>query len=177
MNVSYEQFTTAMMAALDAVNAGQDAEPRYRMALLAGLAALDIHVKSECTCDPDLKMYCASESCLGGANVEVWVERTWRDVREGDAVRVPGNPASAATATRVGPVNHWHAAPDASQYRPNDSPMEWAGINVTLTLPDGTTNTPPYGMNPDAPVEIHTTRREVGAIELLGGWSARVVTR
>lgn len=113
----------------------------------------------------------------------VWIERTWVDVREGDVIRPAGQATDehAAEVVKIGPVNHWHAAPGASQYRPNESPLEWSARAVTL-LPlkapggdaDASTFTPPHGMRPDAPVDIRVTRGELAAIEACGGWKNRI---
>lgn len=105
----------------------------------------------------------------------IWVPATWRDVRQADTVRMPGQEGTQALVYNLGPVNHWHAAPNASQYRPNESPLEWASIPVTLSpLAGGPAFTPEHGMNPDAPVEIEFTEREWAAIEALGGLRHRV---
>jgi hypothetical protein len=108
----------------------------------------------------------------------LWVERTWMDVRVGDIIRPPGQSAHEATVIACGPVNHWHAAPNASQYRPNESPAEWSSIRVVLNRAraDGTQEPfePQYGMKPDAAVEIQVTRQELAAIEACGGWANRI---
>lgn len=109
----------------------------------------------------------------------VWVRRTWRDVRQNytiapvaaDGLRLEQH---AAWVIKIGPVNHWHAAPDANPYRPNESPMEWSSIPVTLRATDGQDFTPANGMNPDAAVDIKITKRELAVIETLGGWENRI---
>lgn len=47
MKVTYEQFNTALVAALDAVSAGRGAEPRFKRALLAFADSLGIEVSGE----------------------------------------------------------------------------------------------------------------------------------
>lgn len=112
----------------------------------------------------------------------IWVERTWIDVLEGDIVRPPSSwpgamkdETHAAIVAEVGPVNHWHASPNANEYRPNESPLEWSAIRVTLKPLDGRpTFSPEHGMKPDAGVEIKVTRAELAAIEACGGWANRI---
>lgn len=135
-------------------------------------------VSDECLCSRDVREYCHSSKCHGGANFRidhVWIERAWRDVREGDVIRPPGLAGHEAEAVTIGATQHWHVAPDANQYRPNESPMEWASIPVTLRkLGTGEGYAPPNGMNPNAAVEIRVTRGELAAIEACGGWQSRV---
>ncbi len=139
-----------------------------------------------CTCSRDAREYCASTKCHGGDDAPTWVERTWRDVRQGDVIR-PAGPEDVvsrheALVVMLGPVNHWHATPDANEYRPHESPLEWSSVPVTLSPIRGAGQggedvqpfTPPNGMNPDAPVQICVTRGELAAIEMLGGWGQRV---
>lgn len=106
-----------------------------------------------------------------------WVARTWVDVRQGDIIRPLGqtDETHAAIVAEIGPVNHWHAAPNANEYRPNESPLEWSARRVTLEpLGGGSAFTPEHGMKPDAGVEIKVTHAELAAIEALGGWENRV---
>lgn len=158
MKITREQFNKASNAAFDYANSGGEALLTDG-AIIEALAALGIHVEPT---DPDIM---------------VWVLRTWVDVREGDIIRPPGqtDETHAAIVEKIGPVNHWHAAPNASQYRPNESPMEWSAMRVTLAdLNADRSFTPEYGMRPDAGVEIKVTREELAAIEACGGWSNRV---
>lgn len=130
-----------------------------------------------CTCPRDRQQYCAAKLCQGGLDVPQWVPGTWVDVRQGDLIRAPGHPGSEATVVSIGGVNRWHAAPNANQYRPNESPAEWSAIPVTLAAlndPTGRTFSPEHGMRPDAGVEISLTPAELSAIELLGGWQNRI---
>lgn len=113
MKVTYEQFNTALVAALDAVQAGRGAEPRYRAAVLAfadslgieltGESALTAYVESPyavtldvCWCRTNVQENCHARGCQGGKNISYWVLRTWADVRRGDVVRMPGQGATAA---------------------------------------------------------------------------------
>jgi hypothetical protein len=118
----------------------------------------------------------AYETGQAADDVPQWVPRTWADVRQGDIIRPPNAGAYRAVVTALGPVNHWHAAPGADQYRPNESPLEWSAIPVTLQPEQGPPYTPEHGMRPDAGVEILMTPAELRAIELLGGWSERVAS-
>ena len=202
MKITREQFENAVMAGMDAASAGQGARPRYEHSISAALAALGIEVAEKCL-NCELLITGASATRVDGsegfipcntcneyvADVFVWVERTWMDVRQGDIVRPVQSPSRrddeqhAAIVEAIGPVNHWHASPNASEYRPNESPLEWSAIRVTLkplakpgdengTM--GASFTPEHGMRPDAGVEIKVTRAELAAIEALGGWENRM---
>lgn len=179
MKVTYEQFNTALVAALDAVQAGRGAEPRYRAAVLAFADSLGIEL-SAAPPAPD-----------------IWVLRTWADVRRGDVVRMPGQDATAAEvmelitlpwhvndrppAQNQGEPDHAYAervkafARDV-QYRPNEHAGEWTARPVTLrplAAADPAARHRIPNVNPGAPVEIRCTQVEVDAIELLGGWAQR----
>lgn len=179
IQVTQEQFDAAMNAVVDAVTGGESL-PRqewigYRDAVLAFAEALGIEPMPAPASAPE-------------HDVDVWVARTWIDVRQGDAVRMPGTEASALV-TRCGPVNHWHVndvppvgmsdeqrerfARDV-QFHPENHRAEWSSIPVTLEVGSGQTYTPDHGMRPDAPVEILMTAGELAAIELLGGWASRL---
>ena len=174
MKITETQYNDALLAMIDGFSAsdGVNAAQRLMDALSSTLAVLGIEI--ERATDP----------------VEhwTWVERTWADVRQGDIIRPPGQTDETHTAivAQIGPVNRWHASPNANQYWPNESPMEWSARRVTLTplqselaiaaghearKPDFT---PEHGMRPDAAVEIKVTNEELAAIEACGGWSARV---
>lgn len=105
---------------------------------------------------------------------DLWVLRTWADVRLHDIVRPPGRDEHRAYVDAIGPVTGWHAAPNANQYRPNESPAEWSARRVTLTNVTRDAFTPDHGVKPDAAVEILTTQAEVDAIEACGGWPNRL---
>lgn len=160
MKITRQQYDDAIRAAMEVTAAGNAAYPRYQSATSAILSVLGIHVESEHAEDE-----------------YVWVERTWVDVRQGDVIRPAGqtDEAHAARVVTIGPVNRWHAAPGASQYRPNESPMEWSARAVTLQpIEKGVTFSPEHGMRPDAAVDIKVTRSELAAIEALGGWRNRI---
>lgn len=166
MKITRQQYDDAIRAAMEVTAAGNAAYPRYQSATSAILSVLGIHVESEHAEDE-----------------YVWVERTWVDVRQGDVIRPAGqtDEAHAARVVTIGPVNRWHAAPGASQYRPNESPMEWSARAVTLApilvnagRASSVTHTPQHGMRPDAAVDIKVTRGELAAIEALGGWHNRI---
>lgn len=166
MKITREQFEGAVLAAVERSNTGGEALITDA-SIEAALMTLGIEVEQEPAIDDEM----------------IWVVRTWLDVREGDIVRPPGAFDYAAVASNIGPVNHWHAAPNASQYAPNESPAEWSSINVTLqplAKPGDENGTlgipyiPARGMRPDAGVEIRVTRAELAAIEACGGWHNRV---
>lgn len=164
MKITEQQYSDAIKAAMEITAAGPSAFPRYQAATSAILAALGIEVEHRAAVDETL-----------------WVPRTWIDVREGDIVRPPGQgfERHAAIVAEIGPVTSWHAAPNASQYRPNESPLEWSARRVTLIPLTGGGEkeqpfTPEHGMKPDAGVEIKVTREELNAIEALGGWNERI---
>lgn len=153
--ISAQEFVGALDAACEAVLAGSGARARYDKAVAAALKHLGIEV--------------------GAVEPFIWAVATWRDVRLGDVVRPPGVEGAEAAVVALGPVNNWHASPSASEYRPNESPMEWSNVNVTLrALASGAEMTPPNGMLAGAAVEIRTTAGELAAIEALGGWANRV---
>lgn len=169
MKITRQQYDDAIRAAMEVTAAGNAAYPRYQSATSAILHSLGIEVESsdECACSDEF----------------VWVERTWVDVRQGDVIRPAGqtDETHAARVVTIGPVNRWHAAPGASQYRPNESPMEWSARAVTLApilvnagRASSVTHTPQHGMRPDAAVDIKVTRGELAAIEALGGWHNRI---
>jgi hypothetical protein len=202
MKVTYEQFNTALVAALDAVSAGRGAEPRYRTAVLAFADSLGIEVSAwvpdGCTCRADARENCHAPDCQGGKNISYWVPRTWADVRVGDVVRMPGQEATAAEVMELATLG-WHVndipptqLPYESdhdyakrvkafnkdvQYRPNEHAGEWTARPVTLrplAADDPAARHRIPNVSPGAPVEIRCTQVELDAIELLGGWSQRV---
>jgi hypothetical protein len=93
----------------------------------------------------------------------VWVTRTWRDVRSGDAVRMPGREEQAFV--RSAQLQPWHVDPRSSEYSP--TPLRYEVMRVALDI--GVT----YDMDPAKAVEICMTRDEVAAVELIG-WENRV---
>lgn len=168
MKITREQFEQAVLAAVERSNTGGEALITDA-AIEAAFAALGIEVEQAPAIDDEM----------------IWVARTWIDVRQGDIIRPPGqhDEQYAAIVEAVGPVNHWHASPNANEFRPNESPLEWSAIRVTLrslARPGdesgalGAAFTPEHGMKPDAGVEIKVTRAELAAIETLGGWENRV---
>lgn len=95
----------------------------------------------------------------------IWVERTWRDVRPGDMVRMPGVPATASMVESAA-IQARHVDPRSNTYRP--IALEHEVMRVRLAAwPEG------REINPDAAVEIATTVAELAAIELLG-WPNRI---
>lgn len=102
-----------------------------------------------------------------------WVLRTWRDVRQGDHIRMPGTDDAAYVHSAV----HlpFHVDPTSSQYRP--VPLEWAGVRVRLsgerTGQDTDQDVTSYLMDPDKPIEIELAPAELAAIALMG-WDNRV---
>ncbi len=106
----------------------------------------------------------------------IWVPRTWADVRAGDTVRMPGTDSTARVVSAV--HRAWHVHPAADEYRPNEMPANWSEVYVGLRpldseAPEDVPCTR-YSMDPAGPIEIQATQAEVDAIEMLGGWPARV---
>jgi len=110
------------------------------------------------------------------ANEPIWVPATWADVRTGDDVRLPGteNYAHVHRAVHL----HWHVDPRSSEYRPK--PLEWSGVAVTLYTKGNETagsievQASEFTMDPAKPIDIKTTQLELDAVNLLGGWPARI---
>ena len=108
----------------------------------------------------------------------IWVLRTWADVRTGDDVRLPGTENCAHVAKAV--HHDWQVDPRSGTGKFNPPrPLKWSGVHVSLwtTIPaPGVINVQEsqFTMDPAKPVEIKTTQLELDAINLLGGWSARV---
>jgi hypothetical protein len=180
------EFDKALVAMLDAVSAGRGAEQRYRRALLAALSEIDIEIggitDDTCLCSVDVRQYCHSTECHGGDNVPRWELRTWVDVRTGDFVRPPGVEEAAAEILSIGPVLEWHVndAQPLDDFQRRDmqyNPGRYAGVysvrHVTMR-PELTDARMTRDMRPEAPVEIHSTAAELRAIELFGGWAARL---
>lgn len=90
----------------------------------------------------------------------VWVERTWRDVRQGDIIRPVGMPAHAARVEAI--ERHTRTVRRVTLF---------PGCDETTAVRDSFTRDV---SNPDGAIEIHLTRGEIAAIEALGGWSARM---
>ncbi len=107
----------------------------------------------------------------------IWVPRTWADVRAGDTVRMPGTDSTARVVSAVHRAiedgSNWHVHPAADEYRPNEMPANWSEVYVGLDVGDGFEKSR-YSMDPNGPIEIQATQAEADAIELLGGWPARV---
>jgi hypothetical protein len=124
---------------------------------------------------------CASGVCASGEGAPLWVLRTWADVRAGDFVRPPGVEEATAEVLSIGPVLEWHVndAQPLNDFQRRDiqyNPGRYAGAYSVRHVTMRGLNTEPMtrDMRPEAPVEIHTTAAELRAIELLGGWSARL---
>lgn len=74
-----------------------------------------------------------------------WVPNTWRMVRAGDRVRLPGTTAEAVVETVL--ICEWHVDPNSDRYRPDGWPHDEAHVKLQerdtmLTF------------NPDNPVDI-----------------------
>ena len=178
MRIARGQFDEASSAAFDAANASSGEALLTDKALLAFARALGIEVGSV-------------DTEIATAQPFIWVRRTWTDVRQDDVIRpVTADGVAldqhAARVVAIGPVCEWHVDDLTAvteqdvrdrQYRPNEHRLTYSARRVTMCSVQGdpdVTVTPPHGMNPDAPVDIRTTTVEVDAIELLGGWAARV---
>ncbi len=90
----------------------------------------------------------------------VWVERTWRDVRQGDIVRPVGRPENASKVNDI--ARHTRTARRFTMTRVD---AEARTVDEPFTVDVG---------NPDGAIEIFTTRAELSAIEACGGWSERM---
>jgi hypothetical protein len=156
------EFDKALVAMLDAVGAGRVPESSYRRALVAAFSEIDINIE-------------------GMTELPRWVLRTWADVRAGDFVRPPAVEEATAEVLSIGPVLEWHVndAQPLDDFQRRDiqyNPGKYAGAYSVRHVTMRGVNTEPMtrDMRPEAPVEIHTTAAELRAIELLGGWAARV---
>ncbi len=175
MKISETQFNDALLALIE----GSDAEPGRESARLVpglyqALDSLGIEVVSdECQCSTTVRVYCHAKNCHGGSEVEksvdmlapfedvfTWPAATWADVRQGDVVRATEG-AKEGMIVKIGPVST--RAQSGARFR-----------HVELLSIEGHRAVPPHGMNPAATVQIRVTRRELAAIELLGGWANRV---
>jgi hypothetical protein len=175
VRITQRQFDEASNAAFDAADSSPDEVPLNDRALRAFARALGIEIEKDAE---------ASQSFI-------WVRRTWADARQGDAIR-PINTDGfaldqhAAHVVRIGPTCEWHVDDLTAvteqdvrdrQYRPSEHRLTYSARLVTLApLADESAApfSPPHGMSPDAPVDIRTTQVEADAIELLGGWTARL---
>ena len=96
----------------------------------------------------------------------VWHPRTWRDVRTGDTVRMPGTDITADIAGAA--LLSWHVDPRSNTYRP--TPLEHEVMRVVFVGQEAEHK----DMNPDADVEIHLTRAEITICnQLHEGWESR----
>ncbi len=94
----------------------------------------------------------------------VWVERTWRDVRQGDIVRPVGRPENASKVNDI--ARHTRTTRRFAMDKMimlESGPWETAASPFTVDV-----------SNPDGAIEIFTTRAELAAIEACGGWSERM---
>ena len=85
----------------------------------------------------------------------LWVERTWRDVRQGDVICPVGMPQHAA---RVDAIERH--SPGTRRF--TMLPLEPGGAPIVRNV-----------SNPDGAICVRMTPLEVAAVEALGGWSAR----
>ncbi len=90
----------------------------------------------------------------------VWVERTWRDVRQGDIVRPVGRPENASKVNDI--ARHTRTTRRFAMTRVD---AEARTVDAPFTVDVS---------NPDGAIEIFTTRAELAAIEACGGWSERM---
>ncbi len=171
MRITQEQFDAASNAACEATLRG--GESLYSDdSLRAALKVLGIEVVEHAGADGDCPDYgsrldpcppgCAMGTCIAGTHGDefTWPTATWADVREGDVVRA-GEGAKEGMVVKIGPVST--RAQSEARFR-----------HVELISIEGHRAVPPHGMNPQAAVQIRVTRRELAAIELLGGWANRV---
>lgn len=100
----------------------------------------------------------------------LWIARTWADVVEGDLVRPPGHADKAARVVRVGPALKWHVDPAGNPRWPRPLPR----VRRAIVLDPDPGPAVADGVNPDAPIEIAMTEREVRVMNMLGGWPGRL---
>jgi hypothetical protein len=119
------------------------------------------------------------------SEVPLWALRTWADVRKGDTVRMPGSEITATITDRL-----WHPSEDPrgeSWHVVHDGTTDkWAHTRdrfvqpgeCVIVSPDITAAEHGRWMEPTAGVEILLPggEAELAAIELLGGFSARLRT-
>jgi hypothetical protein len=96
-----------------------------------------------CTCDPNLKVYCASTECVGGSLVTEWIGTVWKFVRTGDRVRLGTQEAEVETES----TSTWHVDPNSNKYNP--LPMEHDRTAVRLVGREGL-----LSMDSEGPVEV-----------------------
>jgi hypothetical protein len=101
----------------------------------------------------------------------IWVERTLVDVRDGDMIRMPGQPGTERKVEKASPVLPWRVHPTKdrdAEFHPERHRAEWSEIKVGFVGVVGV-----LSLKPDMPVEIQMTASELSAIEALGGWVNR----
>jgi hypothetical protein len=114
---------------------------------------------------------------LGIDDEMIWVERVWRDVRNGDLVRPPGT--TLAFMVHSAATNVWHVDPASPVYSP--TALEHSKTRVVFVdeaVGDDFGLSSPREMNPGASVEIWFSRREAETLDALGplGWPNRIST-
>jgi hypothetical protein len=102
---------------------------------------------------------------------KIWAPAVIAEVRPGDRIRIAGNSESAAVVEGVSPLLRWHVHPAANPYHPEESRAEWSELKVRF---EGRAELVSF-TKPDFPIEIETTQLEADAVQLLGGWGARVI--
>ncbi len=102
---------------------------------------------------------------------KIWAAAVIAEVRPGDRIRIAGNSDSAAVVEGVSPLLRWHVHPAANPYHPEESRAEWSELKVRF---EGRKELVSF-TKPDFPIEIETTQIEADAVQLLGGWGARVI--
>lgn len=92
-----------------------------------------------------------------------WIERTWRDVRQGDIIRPVGR---SEHAVRVEEIARWTEGARMFKLQPwglsNDGTTEAIGAPIARAV-----------SNPDGAIEIYLSNGEAAAIDALGGWKYR----
>jgi hypothetical protein len=127
------------------------------------------HPSDPSLCLNGLGTSCVPQDCVVDHAAPIWTPATVADIRRDDVIRMPCRPETEKTVYTVSPPLPWHVHPAADSYHPERSRMEWTEIKVRFTDgPDA------YSFRPDMAVEIRFAQHEIDAINLLGGFSARV---
>lgn len=99
---------------------------------------------------------------------QLWIERTMVDVRDGDTIRMPGQPGTERAVLSVSPVLQHHIHPSDAEWHPK--PAGWSEILLSFTANPKQR----LSFKPSMPVEIFMLRSELTAMEALGGWANRI---
>lgn len=96
---------------------------------------------------------------------DIWVLRTWADVRAGDTVRMPARP-DTETDVYSAVATNWHVDPRSSEFQPES--MDYTVVRVRF----GDAGASLREMNPAAYVEILLSPATLLIIQTMG-WATR----